>query len=225
MADGRSETIIGLDEAGRGPVLGSMFIGGVTISADRLEELEELGLKDSKKLTETRREELGPIVEEAADETIVREVTASEIDELSQIMSLNQIEISAFAEVITDLGADTAYIDLPEPDADRFGNKLRAAQDGLEDLTVVAEHGADDTYPIVSAASIMAKNAREDHVTDLEDRFGTTVGSGYPHDTPTITFLKEYVDEHGRLPDAARTSWSTSERILQEHGQERLDDF
>ena len=225
MADGRSEIIVGLDEAGRGPVLGSMFLGGAAISADRLEELEELGLKDSKKLTDARREELGPIVEDAVDTVVIKEVTAGEIDELSQIMSLNQIEINAFAEIIAQLGADTAYIDLPEPDADRFGNKLRAAQDGLEGVDVVAEHGADDTYPIVSAASILAKNAREAHVTNLEDRFGTPVGSGYPHDTPTITFLEEYVDEHGTLPDAARTSWSTAARIMQEHGQQRLDGF
>lgn len=225
MADGRSETIVGLDEAGRGPVLGSMFIGGVAVRADQLEELTELGLKDSKKLSDDRRRELGAVIEETVEEVIVREVTAQEIDELSQIMSLNQIEINAFGEVIAALEADTAYIDLPEPDADRFGNKLRAAQDGLEDVKMVAEHGADDTYPIVSAASIMAKNAREDHVDALEERFGTPVGSGYPHDTPTITFLEEYVDEHGQLPGAARASWSTSERIMQEHGQQRLDGF
>lgn len=225
MADGRSEIVIGIDEAGRGPVLGSMFVGAVAVTGGEIEGLADLGLKDSKKLADARREELGDVVADAAARTQVREITADEIDELSEIMSLNRIEINAFAELIAEMDADRAYIDLPEPDAERFGNRLRAAGDGIGDVEIVAEHGADDTYPIVSAASIIAKNAREDHVAALEDEYGCSLGSGYPHDTPTIEFLERYVADHGELPPAARASWSTSERILDEAGQQRLDGF
>lgn len=225
MADGRSEIVIGIDEAGRGPVLGSMFIGAVAVTTAQLPELDGIGLKDSKKLTDDRREELGGVVEDSVDRTCVREITADEIDELSEIMSLNRIEINGFAELIAELDADKAYIDLPEPDAERFGNRLRAAGDGIGDVEIVAEHGADDTYPIVSAASIIAKNAREDHVAALEQEYGCSLGSGYPHDDPTIAFLEQYVADHGELPPAARASWSTSERILQEADQQRLDGY
>ncbi|MDY6771378.1 MAG: ribonuclease HII, partial [Candidatus Nanohaloarchaea archaeon] len=191
--------LIGIDEAGRGPVIGSMFIGGVVIDEERLDELEGIGLKDSKKLDDAERERLGDEVEAIADAFLVREVTATEIDELRAIMSLNKVEIRAFADIIDELEPDRAYIDLPEPDGERFGDKIRNEL-GRDDLDVVAEHGADDTYPIVSAASILAKNAREDHVAALQDKYGRDFGSGYPHDTPTTDFLEDHVAEHGELP-------------------------
>lgn len=218
--------IAGLDEAGRGPVIGSLFIGGVAVDDDAKEQLDALPLKDSKKLSDKQRRELEPQIRSIAGGTVVREVTASEIDELRKLMSLNKIELRGFAEVITRLDPDKAIIDLPEPDAERFSRTLKEElDDSFGDLAITAEHGADDTFPIVSAASILAKNAREDHIGELHEKYRTDFASGYPHDTPTIDFLEAYLDEHGSLPDETRLSWSTAQRIQKEVEQSSVTSF
>ncbi|MFB6144139.1 MAG: ribonuclease HII, partial [Candidatus Nanohaloarchaea archaeon] len=89
----------------------------------------------------------------------------------------------------------------------------------------VAEHGADDEYDVVSAASIAAKSARERHVEKLKQKYGYDFKSGYPHDSPTIEFLEKYVEQEGELPDETRRSWSTAERILEKHEQSSVGDF
>jgi len=220
--------VLGIDEAGRGPVLGSMFIGGVLVDSADMDALTDLGLKDSKQLTDTTREAFVPEITELAAATQVQEVTANEIDELRQIMSLNMIEINGFATLIEELEPDKVFIDLPEPDGDRFAKKLRNQlpdSEQFQDLAIVAEHAADAEYPIVAAASILAKSQREAHVADLRERYDATFDSGYSHDTATITFLEEYVQDHGELPDAARASWATARRITEDHEQQGLTDF
>lgn len=217
--------VLGIDEAGRGPVIGSMFVGGFLVEEERIEELEELGVRDSKKLSDRRRdlmdEELPGI-----GETFLKEVTASEIDKLREVMSLNDIEIQAFTDVIAGTGADKVIVDLPEPNAERFVRKLKKELPArFEDVEFVAEHGADDEYPVVSAASIVAKSARERHVEELKDKYGFDFKSGYPHDEEVTEFMHKYLEEYGELPEETRRSWSTAQRVLKEHEQGELDDF
>lgn len=219
-------TVLGIDEAGRGPVLGSMFIGGVLVAQDELDALEELQLKDSKELSDEQREDFVPQITDIAADTHVTEVTASEIDELREIMSLNMIELNGFARIIERFDPDKVVIDLPEPDADRFVKKLRNEIDGdTTGIEIIAEHKADENHPIVSAASILAKSSREHHVATINETYGVDVNTGYPHDEQTLTFLETYVQEHGQLPEEARESWSTAQRIIGENQQKGLSDF
>ncbi len=218
--------LLGIDEAGRGPVLGSMFIGGVLVDSDDTETLEQLQLKDSKELADEQREDFVPQITEVATDTHVKEVTATEIDELREIMSLNMIEINGFAHIIDALGPDKVVIDLPEPNANRFVKKLRNQIDGDTDhIDMIAEHKADKNYPIVSAASILAKSQREHHITQLNKKYGANVDSGYPHDEQTTQFLEDHLQEHGHLPEETRESWSTAQRIKAENQQQGLGDF
>lgn len=217
--------VLGVDEAGRGPVIGSMFIGGFVISDDRIEELEELGVKDSKKLSDSKREKIRSVLEEHG-EPFLKEITASEIDELREVMSLNEIEIMGFVDVIERADPDEVFVDLPEPDGERFIRKLKAELPSrFEEVEFTAEHGADDTYPVVSAASIVAKSARESHVDELKQKYGYDFRSGYPHDAPTIEFLETFLEEEGRLPEETRRSWSTAQRILKENSQSSIGEF
>lgn len=213
-----------MDEAGRGPVIGSMFIGGFL--ADEVDvELEDLDVKDSKKLSDKKREGLRGQLEQYGD-VFLKEVTASEVDDLREVMSLNEIEIQAFADVIERADPDKVIIDLPEPDAAKFISKLkRELPEKFSDREFVAEHEADDKYPIVSAASIAAKSARENHVEELHRKYGYDFRSGYPHDKPTINFLEKYLDEKGEMPPETRMSWSTAQRIVKESSQKGLEDF
>jgi len=217
--------ILGIDEAGRGPVIGSMFVGGFVIEEEDIPEIEELGVKDSKKLSDKKRESIRDRLENHG-KALVKEIEAGEIDELRRLMSLNEIEIKAFTDVIGRTDADKVIVDLPEPNADRFINKLKDQLPArFSDVEFVAEHGADDTYPVVSAASIVAKSARESHVDELKKKYGYDFASGYPHDEPTISFLEKYLEEKGELPKETRKSWSTAERILKEASQKGLGDF
>jgi ribonuclease H, mammalian HI/archaeal HII subfamily len=217
--------ILGIDEAGRGPVIGSMFIGGFMAVEEDLPQLEELGVKDSKKLSDSRRDRMDEVLEDIG-EVFLKEVTASQIDELREVMSLNEIELQSFAEVVEKADPDKVYLDLPEPDAERFVRKVKKElPPSFEDVEFVAEHGADEEYDIVSAASIAAKSARERHVKDLKEKYGYDFKSGYPHDQPTIEFLEKYVEQNGELPPETRNSWSTAERILKENQQSSVSDF
>ena len=98
-------------------------------------------------------------------------------------------------------------------------------RDTPDAVSVTAEHGADDTYPLVAAASVLAKVVRDDRVETVNDRYDRAVGSGYPSDGTTRTFLREYVREHGELPDCARESWRTAQDVLGAAEQSDLDSF
>ena len=215
---------LGIDEAGRGPVIGSMFVAGYAVEEDRLDELGEIGVKDSKKLSDAKRERLRDRLENLGTYRVV-ELEASEIDELMEEINLNEIELKAFAELIQRFEASKVFVDLPEPDGDRFIGKIRDRLPQGFEANFVAEHGADDEYDVVSAASIIAKSERERHVERLQEKYGVDFASGYPHDRPTINFLEDYLEEHGRLPEETRTSWSTASRLMKEHSQKTVEGF
>jgi ribonuclease HII len=217
--------ILGVDEAGRGPVIGSMFIASFEVSEEKIEKLETIGVKDSKKLSNQKREEIRDQLDDIGSFTL-KEIEASQIDEMREVMTLNEIELQAFVEVMKDSEADRFTVDLPEPDGDRFIKKMKSELPGkFQSKEFVAEHGADDEYPEVSAASIIAKSAREKHVEDLHQKYGYDFASGYPHDRPTIEFLEKFMEEKGELPEETRMSWSTAEKIVKESKQKSFDDY
>ena len=217
--------ILGVDEAGRGPVLGSMFIASFEIDQSQVSKLEEIGVKDSKKLSVKNRERIRKELDNIGDFTL-KEVEASQIDDLREAMTLNEIELMGFVDVIKDSEPDRVTVDLPEPDGDRFIRKMKSElPEKFQDIEFVAEHGADDEYPEVSAASIVAKSAREDHVEALKQKYGYDFGSGYPHDEPTIEFLETFMEEQGKLPEETRMSWSTAQKIEKKKGQKTFEDY
>jgi ribonuclease HII len=217
--------VLGIDEAGRGPVIGSMFIGGFVTDEKDLDRLEDLGVKDSKKLSDSRREGIRENLGEIGD-SIVEEFTASSIDSMMEGMTINRIEIKGFARVIDQADPDKVVMDLPEPDAEEFIEKIKKSMNSdSTDIEFTAEHGADDSFPVVSAASIVAKSARESHVEELHSKYGYDFASGYPHDKPTINFLERYLDQEGELPPETRRSWSTAERLVDQHQQNSISDF
>jgi ribonuclease HII len=116
----------------------------------------------------------------------------------------------------------SGIVDAGDVNADRFARRVAAS--APDDLAVTAEHGADERYPIVGAASIVAKVERDAAVAALADEYGE-LGSGYPSDPTTRAFLREYVQRHGDLPDCARASWQTSRDALAAAEQGTLDEF
>ncbi|MFA4957225.1 MAG: ribonuclease HII [Candidatus Methanoperedens sp.] len=211
--------ISGIDEAGKGPVLGPMCVAGVLMDNAANGALLKLGVKDSKKLTPKKREVLAWDIKKIANKYFVLEVSAFQIDELRKIMTMNEIMVVCFAKVLEELRPDHAFVDAADVIAQRFGENLKKKY--TREITITSEHEADVKYPIVSAASILAKVRRDTLVKELGEKIGADIGSGYPSDAKTILFLENWVKEHGSLPDFARSSWETSRRILGKFGSSR----
>jgi ribonuclease HII len=207
---------VGVDEAGKGPVLGSMFAAAVRADPADLPE----GVGDSKGIPAQRRERLASAIRKAADTVAVAEVTVERIDDPDTDM--NGLTVAAHAEALADAAApdDETVVDAGDTNAVRFERRV----ENRAPPAVRAEHGADEAHAIVGAASIVAKSAREAHVADLTAAYGD-VGSGYPSDPTTRAFLRSYVDEHGSLPACARESWQTSRDVLAARDQASLGEF
>ena len=204
--------IAGIDEAGKGPVLGPMCVAGVLLDENKLGRLSHLGVKDSKKLTPKKREALSVEIKKLADRFFILEVSPGQIDELRKLLTMNEIMVACYVKVLEELMPDSAFVDAADVIAQRFGENIKKKYSG--DLKITSEHNADEKYPIVSAASIIAKVRRDELVRNIEKTVGTEIGSGYPSDRKTITFLEKWVMEHGSLPDFARSSWETSKNII-----------
>jgi ribonuclease HII len=140
---------------------------------------------------------------------------------------MNTLTVDAHAEALAGVAGDGDAVsaDAGDVSESRFARRVAA---GVDDrgvaVEVRAEHGADARYPIVAAASIVAKVERDRRVEALADEYGD-VGSGYPSDPRTRAFLREYVRDHGSLPDCARASWKTCDDVLRAAEQSALDEF
>ncbi len=211
--------LLGIDEAGRGPVVGPMVIVGAMY--DNEEELRSMGVKDSKLLTPEEREELyEKLVKKVKYKTII--VEPDEIDARVGVTNLNLLEASKFAEIIDEMKPDKVIIDTPTRNTEKF--KVMMENLVNHKCEIVCENFADLNYPIVSAASIIAKVTRDRLVKEIEEKTGEKIGVGYPHDPQTIKFVEKSVKDP-KLRKYVRQSWSTYKRILEEKSQSKLGEF
>jgi ribonuclease HII len=211
--------ICGVDEAGRGPVMGPLVICGISIDKDDL--LRKLGVKDSKKLSRAQREDLSEKIARVTSGIEIVEITASEIDILREEMTLNKLEVKVFASIIKKLAPQTAYVDAADVDEKRFADDI--LQEIGSPVEIISRHKADDTYPVVSAASILAKVRRDEQVRRIEEEIGEPIGSGYTSDPNTIRFLESWLERYDTLPPHTRKSWDTSNRLLSMKAVKKLD--
>ena len=209
----------GVDEAGRGPAIGPLVVGCVFVEDDSL--LRELGVRDSKKLTPKRREEIFEVIVSECVYSIVS-ASAEEIDEKRKRYSLNDIEIQMFHQAVSAHPADTVYADCPDVDEVRFSRILSASLNGMN---VVGKHKADDTYPVVSAASIVAKVTRDRAVEAIQKEFGTDIGSGYPSDEVTMAFIEKWIKQNGACPPHTRRSWEPVKKLLSDSRNTKITDW
>lgn len=214
--------IAGIDEAGKGPVIGPMCIGGVKIDESKAHILKVLGVADSKKLTPKKREQLAAQIKKHADGFFVLEVGPSQIDELRKIMTMNEIMVVCFAKVVEQLKPDLVYVDAADVKAERFADNIRrqyakTSPAHAKKIEIISMHQADAIYPVVSAASIIAKVRRDELIEELKKEWNADFGSGYPSDPKTKSFLLKWGKEHdGKFPEIVRQSWKTVENIREE---------
>jgi ribonuclease HII len=213
-----------VDDAGRGPVIGPLVIAGIRIEENRLDQLRSLGVKDSKKLSPEARMELSTEIPKIVDEYHIVELEAGHLDSVvnrsPKFQGLNLLEAKAMADVIEKLKPHIVYVDASDTRPERFKNNI------LERLSfkprLVSEHHADEKYPPVSAASILAKVRRDSRIEELRKEYGE-IGSGYAHDPITVRFLCEYYLANRDFPPIVRRSWKTLRNLVREISQSRLD--
>jgi len=211
--------ICGVDEAGKGSVLGPMVVAGV--KARSAEILADLGVKDSKLLTPAERERLFPLIKKRCKTAIVI-LPAEEIDRSRREMTMNAIVARAHAQVIAALAPDTAYVDACDVNPLRYAETVKSHL--ADPCEIVSEHHADVRFPVVSAASIIAKVTRDREIKKLARKYGE-IGSGYPSDPVTIAYLSAYIDEHRVPPPIARKSWKTVSALIGKKSQSSLAAF
>ena len=215
--------ICGVDDAGRGPVIGPLVIAGVLVGEEKVDHLKSLGVRDSKMLLSSTRTLLSKEIPNIVDKYHVIELPAGELDQIvnraPKFQRLNLLEAKVMAQVIEKLKPDVAYVDSSDTRTERFKNNI------LDCLSfapkIVSEHKADVNYPVVSAASILAKVQRDSRIDELKQEYGE-IGSGYAHDAVTIKFLCDYYRDNGDFPPIVRRSWKTLQRIVRDLTQTSL---
>jgi ribonuclease HII len=209
--------VVGVDDAGRGPVIGPLVIAGVLLDKAALPRLVDLGVRDSKLLSPRRRQRLAGEIRQLALQFHVIRLAPEEIDQVvrfgKRLHKLNRLEAQAMAQVITILKPDIAYVDASDVLANRF--KQHITESLPFKVQIISEHKADVKYPIVSAASIIAKVERDKAISRLQVKHGET-GSGYATDPKTIKFLENWIKRFGSYPDFVRKSWKTAKRLKRE---------
>ena len=143
---------------------------------------------------------------------------------------LTVFQCSNFAIIgaaIDKIDADTYYVDAADVNDKRFGEDILSRISKKPEI--ISKHKADDIYPIVGAASIIAKTRRDQEIhniaSKLEKKINLPLGSGYPADPLTKKFLSSWLDEFGELPPNVRHSWKTCQKLIQNKKNKRLDDY
>ncbi len=215
--------IAGIDEAGRGCVIGPLVIAGVAVKEENLQALASMGAKDSKLLTAKKREALVPEILRIAEKHAILHLTPREIDRVVEsnrrLHKLNRLEAENMARIVMQLQPDIVYIDAADVLEKRFGRHVQEAS--AFKTQIVSQHKADRTYPVVSAASIIAKVHRDNAVAELRAELGD-FGTGYLTDPKTTQFLVAWLEGHKEYPECVRKSWKPAKAVKSQQGTKQL---
>ncbi|MDD5254126.1 MAG: ribonuclease HII [Candidatus Nanoarchaeia archaeon] len=213
--------VLGIDEAGRGPVIGPLIIAGCMIDESKLDELKKIGVKDSKLLTSKRREQILKKIQEITTSKIVI-VEPKEIDEVleSDNLNLNWLEAIKSAEIINFMKPEKVILDCPSPNVRAYEDYVRKHLNDKA-MPLHCEHKADVNHLIVGAASIIAKETREDIVKELKKKYGD-FGPGYSSNPITQKYVEKNFEKH---PEIFRRTWATWKNHNNKKEQKSLDEF
>ncbi len=219
---------LGIDDAGRGPLIGPIFLAGVLLDENGETFLKKNNVRDSKIVSHKERIKLAELIKGASLSYIIVQSFPEEIDKaINSKINLNTLEAMKTAEIINKLIDENKKIkiivDCPSVNIFAWRKKVLEFIKNPKNINLICEHKADANHISVSAASILAKVAREEAVGELKKKFGE-IGSGYPSDPTTIEFLKS---QGKKLSNSGifRKSWATWKEIFPEKQQKTLGDF
>lgn len=209
----------GVDEAGRGSIIGPLVVAGISIRETKIALLSEMGVRDSKALTPKTRAQLFGEIMKVVDSVCIRKVNPVEVDNSVSLRGLNRLEAKVMASVINNIGADEVYVDCCDINPERYRDYI--AQHLSCSPKVHSMHHADAINVVVSAASIVAKITRDHEVEQIRKRY-RAIGSGYPSDDRTMRFIRRWVKKNGSAPEFARKSWKPLRLLLEQTAQCKL---
>jgi ribonuclease HII len=218
--------ILGIDDAGRGPVIGPMVLAGCLLDEKIKASLKKLGVKDSKQLTPKRREFLAEKIKEQVEAFEVVIIYPNEIDaENKNGTKLNELEAFACAKIINKINKGfkkiKVVLDCPSVSLVKWEDFLKVRIKNLSNLEISCEHKADKNHVAVAAASIIAKSAREKEMEKIREKYGDEIGSGYTSDPLTQKFLERYAEKH-EDKGIFRKTWITWKNAYKNLGQKKL---
>jgi ribonuclease HII len=216
--------ICGIDEAGRGPVLGPLVMCGLLVKEEDEKGLVKLKVRDSKLLTKVKREFLFDKIKDISYKYEIIAIYPDEIDHAVNNhdgLNLNKLEAIKSAEIINLLKPDKAIVDAPSNNIKSYKQYLFELINNKK-IELILEHKADLNYPIVSAASILAKVTRDNEIEKIKKKIKIDFGSGYMSDSKTVNFLEKYYEKY---PELFRKSWLPYRDIVNKKFQSKLEDF
>jgi ribonuclease HII len=221
--------ILGIDDAGRGPVIGPMALAGCLVDEKIEPQLKNLGVKDSKQILPKKREELAKTIKEIAISFEINLTFPKEITEKNKSgVNLNTLEAQRAAEIINKLNKGkekiTVYIDCPSPNLNAWCNVVKQYLNNSDNLDIHCEHRADINHISCSAASILAKTTRDGEIEKMKKNLGVDFGSGYPSDPLTSKFLNENAEKY-KDQGIFRETWSTWKKACGKKDQKDLTKF
>ncbi|MEM4244993.1 MAG: ribonuclease HII [Candidatus Nanoarchaeia archaeon] len=215
--------VLGIDEAGRGPVIGPLVISGVLIEEEKQEKLKAMGVRDSKLVLPRKRSALYKKIKAVAKKYKILVVSPKEIDHAvdgNDGLNLNWLEAIKSAEIINALQPEKVFLDCPSPNKSAYVSYIRRFLKNKE-VEIIAEHKAESKFPVVAAASILSKVVRDAEIRKLEKKYGK-IGPGYQSNHITKKFIEENWEKH---PEIFRKSWMTWQNHKKAKGQRKLKDF
>lgn len=200
-----NEIIGGVDEAGRGSVIGPLVVAGICIGKNDISKLTKLGIRDSKTLTPFAREGFFENIVRLSTSLYISKIECYEVDNYVFFNGLNELEAIAMAEVINNIHADRVYVDACDTNLKRYKNSIKKYLWTPKPI-ICCLHHADCSNVVVSAASIVAKIIRDNEVQRIREIYHD-IGSGYPSDKKTMFFIKKWVARNKTAPYFSRKSW------------------
>ena len=201
--------ICGIDDAGRGSMIGPLVIAGISIEKKNIKKLKSIGVRDSKKLAPKTREILYKKIIKIVDNYHIIKIPPKTIDRYVSNHNLNHLEAETMAKIVLKLHPDTSYVDSCDVDYKRFGKEISALSSNAK---IKSSHHADSRIIVVAAASILAKVNRDKSIHRLNKKFN--LGSGYPSDKKTIKSVKKILNSYKRPQPFIRTSWKPVQKII-----------
>lgn len=221
--------ILGIDDAGRGPVIGPMVLAGCLIDQKIEKEFKKIGVNDSKLLTQKKREFLEKKIKDKVESFEVGIIYPDDIDgQNGSGIKLNEVEALKCAEIINKLNKGfnkiKVIVDCPSTNITAWTNYLKMHIENLSNLEISCEHKADKNHVSVSAASILAKCVREREMKKLKEIYGEEIGSGYCSDPLTKKFLEKNAIKH-KDSGIFRKTWITWKNAFDKLSQSKLNFF
>lgn len=201
--------ILGIDEAGRGCVLGPLVVGAFLVDEARVDALWQAGAADSKQIPADRRLEVRDALEPLGTAQVHR-IEPEAIDN----GNLNRLEEAVIARIVAETQPDRVIVDALGHPRTLPATVARLREAAACDCEWVMEPKADVHHAPVAAASIFAKTTRDAAIDALAESFGE-LGSGYPHDPRTRAWLVAWSDGGEPWPAFVRTRWATIDALAQ----------